>query len=219
MVTNPEIMTIEEVSEYLRVSERTAYDWAQKGEIPGGKIGTVWRFKRDEIERWVNQRLGVDPRKKPTQEADIASALTAERILLKEFASKRQVLDALISVLATTSQVHNRDELTTEIYRREKLMSTGIGAGIGVPHVRLVSVDSPVMGLAVSSVGITDYESLDGEPVRIICMIAAGRDQHVQHIQLLAAISRRLKDAKVRRSVLESTDPWFVLGCLTRLGD
>ena len=40
-----EILTIEEVAKYLRVSDRTVYDWAQKGEIPAGKIGTVWRFK------------------------------------------------------------------------------------------------------------------------------------------------------------------------------
>jgi len=41
-----DILTIEEVAKYLRVSERTVYDWAQKGEIPSGKIGTVWRFKK-----------------------------------------------------------------------------------------------------------------------------------------------------------------------------
>ena len=52
-----DILTIEEVAKYLRVSERTVYDWAQKGEIPSGKIGTVWRFKKSEIEKWVNKRL------------------------------------------------------------------------------------------------------------------------------------------------------------------
>ena len=46
-----EILTIEEVAKYLRVSDRTVYDWAQKGEIPAGKIGTVWRFKKSEIEK------------------------------------------------------------------------------------------------------------------------------------------------------------------------
>ena len=45
-----DILTIEEVAKYLRVSDRTVYDWAQKGEIPAGKIGTVWRFKKSEVE-------------------------------------------------------------------------------------------------------------------------------------------------------------------------
>ena len=52
-----EIMTIEEVAEYLRVSERTVYDWAQKGDLPGGKLGTTWRFKRSDVENWVNSRI------------------------------------------------------------------------------------------------------------------------------------------------------------------
>ena len=52
-----EIMTIEEVAAYLRVSERTVYDWAQKGDLPGGKLGTTWRFKRNDVENWVNSRL------------------------------------------------------------------------------------------------------------------------------------------------------------------
>ena len=54
-----DILTIEEVAKYLRVSDRTVYDWAQKGEIPAGKIGTVWRFKKSEVENWVNARLST----------------------------------------------------------------------------------------------------------------------------------------------------------------
>ena len=52
-----DIMTVKEVADYLRVSERTIYDWATKGHIPCGKLGTTWRFKRAEIEQWVNRRL------------------------------------------------------------------------------------------------------------------------------------------------------------------
>ena len=59
-----DILTIEEVAKYLRVSERTVYDWAQKGEIPSGKIGTVWRFKKSEIEKWVNDRLSSGSKSK-----------------------------------------------------------------------------------------------------------------------------------------------------------
>ena len=51
----PEILTIEEVARYLRVSERTVYDWAQKGKIPAGKLGFSWRFKRSDIQRWADE--------------------------------------------------------------------------------------------------------------------------------------------------------------------
>ena len=63
-----DILTIEEVASYLRVSDRTVYDWAQKGEIPAGKIGTVWRFKKSEVEKWVNERLSSGPSSKKVVE-------------------------------------------------------------------------------------------------------------------------------------------------------
>ncbi len=51
------ILTIEEVAKYIKISERTIYDWAQKGDIPAGKLGNVWRFRKSEIDHWVNERL------------------------------------------------------------------------------------------------------------------------------------------------------------------
>ena len=61
-MTAHDILTLEEVAAYLRVSERTVYDWANKGEIPCGKLGTTWRFKRSEVERWVDATSGSPAR-------------------------------------------------------------------------------------------------------------------------------------------------------------
>ena len=72
-----DILTIEEVASYLRVSDRTVYDWAQKGEIPAGKIGTVWRFKKSEVEKWVNERLSSGPSsKKVVEEVQMKNILS-----------------------------------------------------------------------------------------------------------------------------------------------
>jgi len=50
---NNEIMTIQEVAEYLRLNEKTTYRYAAEGIIPGFKVGGAWRFRRDEIENWT----------------------------------------------------------------------------------------------------------------------------------------------------------------------
>ncbi len=57
-------MTLEEVAEYLRVSERTVAEWAGKGELPGGKIGTTWRFRASDIEDWLNHKNFSENQKK-----------------------------------------------------------------------------------------------------------------------------------------------------------
>ncbi len=198
-----EIMTIEEVAAYIRVSERTVYDWAQKGELPGGKLGTTWRFKREDVENWVNSRLST----KPASGGVTSSAvLTAERIVLLDAADKQTVLTRLVDLLAETPFVKNRDALLKGIMDREELMSTGIGFGIGVPHVRIDSVTDLVMAVAVCKSPIADYSSLDGEPVQIVCMLAARSDQHTKYIRTLSSISSRLKDPIIRGEIIATDD-------------
>ena len=57
-MTNPsDIMTLEEVAEYLRLKPQTIYTWAQRKKIPGAKIGKEWRFRRSVIDKWFNQHM------------------------------------------------------------------------------------------------------------------------------------------------------------------
>ena len=50
---NSDIMTLKEVAEYLKITEKTAYRLTAEGKIPGFKVGGAWRFKREEIESWI----------------------------------------------------------------------------------------------------------------------------------------------------------------------
>lgn len=211
-----EIMTIEEVANYLRVSERTVYDWAQKGELPGGKIGTTWRFKSADIEKWVNDRLkGEKGVKAEGEKKNGNTPLVSERILILEQGSKQEVFDLLIGQLSQSDALRNADALRSGILEREKLMSTGIGFGIGVPHVRSDAVHHLVMAVAICRKGIEDYDSLDGAPVHIVCMLAARADQHAEYLRMLSGISSRLKDEAVRQQLLTSDDREDILQLLT----
>jgi excisionase family DNA binding protein len=52
----PEIMTPEELAEYLRVSRQTIYNLLWRGELPGMKVGTHWRLKKSDVEKWILQK-------------------------------------------------------------------------------------------------------------------------------------------------------------------
>lgn len=56
------LMTLPEVATYLQIAERTVYLWAQSGRLPSFKIGNVWRFKRDDIDHWIDERKRHTPR-------------------------------------------------------------------------------------------------------------------------------------------------------------
>jgi PTS system nitrogen regulatory IIA component len=132
------------------------------------------------------------------------NVLAPERIAFISETNKNDALRALAQVLSSDSRIKNADELLAAIYKREELMSTGIGLGIGVPHIRINSVEDIVMAVGITSAPVTDYESLDDEPIRIICMIAARSDQHPQHIKLLSAVSKLLKNTEIREKILSS---------------
>lgn len=214
-----EILTIEEVAKYLRVSERTVYDWAQKGEIPSGKIGTVWRFKKDDIERWVNDRLSMGRMNPQFSSIQIQNILSPDRILFLDHASKRDALIALAGNLAKAPQVKNRQELAAEILKREELMSTAIGRGIAIPHVRLSSVTDLVVSVGISSVDIMDFQTLDDEPVRLLFMIAAAYNQHAYYLQTLSYFSTKLKSGDLRTALLAAKDPAEAYALLTSIDE
>lgn len=53
---NDEIVNIKEVAAYLKLTEKTAYRLAAEGKIPGFKVGGSWRFKRSDIEKWIEKQ-------------------------------------------------------------------------------------------------------------------------------------------------------------------
>jgi PTS system nitrogen regulatory IIA component len=201
-----EILTPEEVARYLRVSERTVYNWAQKGELPAGKIGTSWRFRKADIEKWVDGKIsGLTPKAK-TNGVQIERILSEERVLFLKSRDKRGALNELVDCLARASQVKDGDELRREIFNREELMSTGIGHGIAIPHVRIASVTDLAGAVGISREGIQDYPSLDEEPVRILIMLAAAYDQHAKYLKALSYISAKLKKEEIRSTLIRSGD-------------
>ncbi|MDR1950404.1 MAG: PTS sugar transporter subunit IIA [Spirochaetaceae bacterium] len=202
-----DILTIDEVAKYLRVSERTVYDWAQKGDIPAGKIGTVWRFKKTEIEKWVDDRLSVRKAEPQYEAIHLDTIISPDRIIFLQFPAKRDALVALADNLANAPQVKNRQELAAEILKREDLMSTAIGRGIAIPHVRLASVTDLVVSVGISRTDIVDFQALDDEPVRLLFMIAAAYNQHAYYLQTLSFFSARLKNRELRNSLLSAADP------------
>ena len=140
------------------------------------------------------------------KDKEFTQVLVPERVLILDSRTKRDALLALTDCLGTATEVEDQDALTNGIFYREELMSAGIGMGIAVPHVRLVSVKGPVMCAGLCRNPITDYQSLDGIPVHLIFMIAAGQNQHSEYLKLLSSLSIKLKCEKLRNELISAPD-------------
>jgi PTS system nitrogen regulatory IIA component len=139
-------------------------------------------------------------------EPELARILKPQRILFLESKTKKDALQTLAERLATAPQINDRDALIKGILYREGLMSTGIGMGIAVPHVRLASGTEPVMCVGICRNPISDYESLDSLPISLIFMIAAGQFQHAEYLRLLSSLSIKFKSEKLRNELISAPD-------------
>ena len=206
-----EIMTLEEVANFLRMSERTVTEWVNKGKLPGGKFGTSWRFQRTEIENWVNFQLSPNIKNISEESESLVSLLSKERILFLETQNKEETINKLIDVSYTLPGIKNREQLAEAVFNREKLMSTGIGLGIGVPHVRLSGMTNLYMSMAINKNGITDYNSLDDIPVKIVILIIASNAHHSRYIKVLSQIAQIMKNTEIRKKIMASKNSGDVL--------
>jgi len=214
-IISDEILTLDEVAKYLKVSERTVYEWAQRGEIPAGKIGSGWRFKKSELEQWVSSRLLTSKAVSRSDSINPQAIISPERVVFMNYSSKREALLSLAENISTAPEITNPQELSREILKREELMSTAIGCGIAIPHVRLSSISDLVISVGISRADIMDFQTLDGEPVRLLIMIAAAYNQHAYYLQTLAFFSARLKNGELRNALLASNDKKEVYAILT----
>jgi PTS system nitrogen regulatory IIA component len=93
---------------------------------------------------------------------------------------------------------------------RERLGSTGIGGGIGIPHGKIKDLETLVLGFGLSRKGV-DFESIDGQPTHIFFVLITPEDSTGLHLKLLARISRMLKNDPFKERLLNAADRQEIL--------
>jgi PTS system nitrogen regulatory IIA component len=200
------ILTIEEAAKYLNVSVRTIYDWAQKGEIPAGKIGNIWHFKRESIDRWMHDRMSASKSAKKRIVMNTEAIILRERIALLKPESKDRALAVLLDTLRNAPQVGDHAELVRAALAPKTLIGAAMGYGVAIPHVRLPSVTGIAVAIGVSRTPLSGFLPLDGEPVRILIMVTAGSAQFTVYLQTISYFNARLKSVKLRNSLINAKD-------------
>ena len=117
---------------------------------------------------------------------------------------KKSVLEELAAPVAEIAGVKSAD-LVQVLMERERLGTTGIGNGIGIPHGKMKHLDSLVIGFGLSRTGI-DFESMDARPTHIFFLLAAPENSTELHLKILARISKILKHETFREKLLQAQD-------------
>jgi fructose-specific phosphotransferase system IIA component len=117
--------------------------------------------------------------------------------------NKFLAIEELAGVFSDCGFCTDNEELVRTLKEREEIMSTGIGFGIAVPHVKIPCVNKLFFGIGISRDGI-DFDSMDGEPVHLIFMIVAGDNEHKEYLGLLSRIMELLKKDGIKDSIISA---------------
>lgn len=196
MTFNNEVMTLPEVAQYLQLAEKTILRMAQRGEIPAAKVASQWRFLKPVIKDWLATQMqsmgGVSrtPQTIPETGPSLTQVVRPELMNLNMTPGhKEQILRQLIDPLQKTRFLSSSDALLQSLIERERLMSTGVGHGIAIPHPRrplknLFSI--PAIALGICPEG-TPFDAIDDQPVYLFFLICAPQDGI--HLELMAKIA------------------------------
>lgn len=113
---------------------------------------------------------------------------------------KNAVITELVDLLDTNGLLLDRDVVLEAVLMREQTRSTGIGAGIAIPHGKCNAVKELIMAIGIANEPI-DFASVDGKPVTIIILLVSPANQTGPHIQALAKISRLMLDEEFKHSL------------------
>ncbi len=189
-----EILTLTEIARYLKVSERTILRMVKRGELPGSKVASQWRFQRVAIDQWLTAKMEsapdaslVDVIQTTPKIIPLVRLITPSRILMNlEPGDTRAVLQQLIQPLADDNLLDDPAQFLRDLLAREAMSSTGIGDGVAIPHVREQEnsgVRQPCVVMGLCREGI-DFDALDGEPAHVFMLLCA--NAVTVHLRLLA---------------------------------
>ena len=197
-----QLLTVSDVAALLQLADRTVLRMVHKGEIPCLRIASQWRFIPEQIEEWLAKGASVsDPDSEGISSLIVTdpgsvplSRLTKEDYILPDLkpGSREEVLKQLIAPLSITGVIKDPDSYLKRLIAREEMVSTAVGKGIALPHIRNPkenSVERPILVVGICRNGTT-YGAPDGVPTTLFFLLLA--ENEVIHLRLLAEINRFL---------------------------
>lgn len=134
----------------------------------------------------------------------ITDLLSEDSIALKVKAnSKEEIIKKVVDMMDATGNIKDKAEYEKLVFAREKEGTTGVGEGIAIPHGKSSTVKKPTLVAAVIPDGV-DYESLDGNPVNLLFLIAAPDTKDNIHIDVLSRLSTLLMDEGFRKKLISA---------------
>lgn len=145
----------------------------------------------------------------------VFSSLDQRLVLFLDAITRDDAIDALIDLLDKEGKLPDKVSFRQAIFHREKLVSTGIGVSVAVPHAKMSDFPDFFIAIGIQKkVGI-EWNALDLAPVRIVFMIGGPEDQQSEYLQILSQLTSAIKNIDLRKALLKAETPRQVLDLFT----
>jgi mannitol/fructose-specific phosphotransferase system IIA component (Ntr-type) len=136
----------------------------------------------------------------------LSELLTADRVKVPLVSrTKGDVLRELVELVAKGRNGFDPEPVLAAVRERELVLSTGIGAGIAIPHGKTPLVDQLMVAAGVAREPI-DFDALDGRPVRLFFLLVGPESASGAHVKVLSRISRLLRREPLREALMRAPD-------------
>ena len=132
--------------------------------------------------------------------------------------SKSEALDMAVELMVKSGKINDKEAYRKQVYLREEESTTGIGEGIAIPHGKCDAVDKPGLAAMVIKNGV-DFDSLDGEPVTLLFLIAAPNTEDNVHLDVLSKLSVLMMDEEFSKSLRQAKSVEEFLAIIDKADD
>ncbi len=205
------IMTTKELAAYIKLNEKTIIKMAQNRNIPGVKVGNQWRFHRKAIDAYLQQNVpaAIDEHKNSeTEKYDnnifLSRMINSQIIDLDvENNQKETVLRHLVDTAYKAEIAKDKEQLLSELKKREDMLSTAVGNFIALPHPRnpgkrLFLKEGIVVARTKKAL---EFGAPDKKAVRLFLMICALNES--RHLKILATVAKFLQQDNLIKTLMD----------------
>jgi PTS system nitrogen regulatory IIA component len=140
----------------------------------------------------------------------LTNFLKPELVYFIDCETRDEAIKLMSDELAKQGKIQDSNEYYNAILDREKIVSTGIGMGVAIPHAKLTSVEDFFIAIGVLTQGV-QWNALDGGTVRLIFMIGGPDDKQTAYLQILSSLTMAIKDEERRKKILTLNSPEAII--------
>ncbi|MCB1148893.1 MAG: PTS sugar transporter subunit IIA [Chlamydiia bacterium] len=132
---------------------------------------------------------------------ELVKYINPKSIRILALPARDDVIHSLVDALTAEGAGVDPETLYKAVIDREKIVTTGIGMGVAIPHAKLSGFEDFHIAVGILDKGV-DWNALDGNPVKLVFLIGGPSDKQTEYLQILSSITQAIKKEALRKKLI-----------------